>query len=219
MRYETVHLISPRYLAKKLEPPFFRDVVDVFEDRMLHWLILPAKKLLLMEHGDVPAVALAINYFEGIEIYFSGSDSDRQSREFFIRGFFRVFTGFSGPDHLRRRVASALYDHLRCGFAHEGTFRHGILFSTIRKEPFTITWPKKDGELDADGKLESAIVNPESFVEKIEDHFREYVRQLRTPGDSELKVKFKAAVDLKWRLNGPERNIGLTEEEFYGGAA
>ena len=27
-------------------PPFYKDVVDVFEDRMLNWLLLPAKDLL-----------------------------------------------------------------------------------------------------------------------------------------------------------------------------
>jgi hypothetical protein len=219
MRHRTVHLVSPRYLAKKLEPPFYRDVVDVFEDRMLHWLISPAKGLLQSKWGDVPAVALAINYFEAIEIYHSGADSNHRSREFFERGFFRVFTGFSGPDYMRHAVASALYDHVRCGFAHEGTFRHGIYFSTVRKEPFTITWPKKDGELNPKGELETAIVNAHAFLERIEDHFRDYVRQLRRPADSELKECFKAAVDLKWNLTGRERNLGLTEEEFYGGAA
>lgn len=218
MRHRTVHYISPRYTHRKLEPPFYRDIVDVFEDRMLHWLIYPSKELLKVKHADVAAVALAINYFEGIEIYHSGKDSKNRSREFFIRGFFRVFTGFSGPEYLRRTVASALYDHLRCGFAHEGIFRHRILFSTIRKDTFTITWPKKAGDLDPDGELESAIINPYSFVNRIEEHFQGYVRQLRASDETELKQKFKAAVDLKWNINGRERNIGLTEEEFYGAA-
>lgn len=216
MQYTTIHYISPRYTYRKLEPPFFRDIVDVYEDRMLHWLISPAKELLKIKDADVAAVALAVNYFEGIEIYFSGKDSKNRSREFFIRGFGRVFTGFSGPEFMRDRTASALYNHLRCGFAHEGIFRHGILFSTIRKDAFTITWPKKNGDFDPNGELESAVVNPVRFVERIEEHFRQYVRQLRAPDDSQIKANFRAAVDLKWNINGRERSIGLTEEEFYG---
>ena len=77
MRYKTLHFISPSYTYKKLEPPFFRDVVDVFEDRMLNWLIKPAQALLTVRHGEVAAVALVTNYFEGIEIYSSGKDSLR----------------------------------------------------------------------------------------------------------------------------------------------
>ena len=36
---------------------------------------------------DVAAVALMVNYFEGIEIYVTGEDSKNKSFEFFTRGF------------------------------------------------------------------------------------------------------------------------------------
>lgn len=218
MQHRTRHFISPSYTHEKLEPPFFRDIVDVFEDRMLNWLIEPAKRLLEMPNGEIAAVSLATNYFEGIEIYLSGQDSKGHSRQFFIRGFKSVFPGFSGPDHLYEPIASALYDLLRCGFAHDAIFRHGIYFSEIRKESFTLTWPKKNGAFDLDGDLESAIINPKSFVEAVAKHLREYVRELKGVSESDRKAKFKAAVDLKWNLDGRERNIGLTEEEFYGAA-
>ena len=68
---------------------------------------------------------------------------------------------------------------------------------------------------DPNGKLESAVVNPGRFVAGVEAHFRDYVRELRRAGDSDAKSKFRAAVDLKWHLDGQERNIGMTEEEFY----
>ena len=218
MRHRTHHFVSPRFTHVKLEPPFFRDVVDVFEDRMKYWFIGPAKLLLGAEHGEVAAVALTMPYFEGIEIYLSGEDSKGRSREFFMRGFRRVFPGFTGPEYLYERVASGLYESLRCGFAHDAMFRHGIYFSDVRKEPFTLTWPKKNGEYDLEGQLESAIVNPRSFVEGVERHFQNYVRELKAVGESEIKKKFQAAADVKWHLLSRERSIGLTEEEFYGAA-
>lgn len=219
MGYKTQHFVSPSFTHEKLEPPFFKDVVDVFEDRMSHWLIIPAKELLKVRHGEVAAVALVTSYMEAIEIYMSGTDSKNRSREFFVRGFKRVFAGISGPEFMHEAVATSLYDLLRCGFAHEGMFRHGIYFSSVRPEAFTVTWPRRNGVFDPNGKLESAVVNPHRFVEGVEGHFREYIRQLRKVGDAEIKSKFKAAVDLKWHLNGKERHIGMTEEEFYRGLA
>ncbi len=218
MQHRTQHFVSPSYTYEKLEPPFFKDIVDVFEDRMTHWLIVPAKELLKVQHGEVAAVALVTGYMEAIEIYISGTDSKRNSREFFVRGFKRVFASVSGPEFMHEAVAGSLYKLLRCGFAHDGMFRHGIYFSTVRPEAFTVTWPRKNGKFDPNGKLESAIVNPHRFVEGVEAHFREYIRQLRRFSDSEAKNKFKAAVDLKWHLSSEERHIGMTEEEFYRAA-
>lgn len=215
MQHKTRHFVSPNYTHEKFEPPFYRDIVDVFEDRMVNWLVNPAKELLSIRHGEVAAVALTTNYFEGIEIYVSGKDSKDQSKKFFTRGFKRVFPGFSGPEYLQAAVHASFYELLRCGFAHDAMFRHGIFFSTVRKEPITVSWPRTNGVFDFDGVLEAAIVNPRSFVEGVEKHLTEYVRELRRPADSDIKTNFLAAVNLKWNLAGRERNIGMTEEEFY----
>lgn len=218
MPHKTSHFVSPSFTHKKLEPPFFKDVVDVFEDRMVHWLLVPAKKLLEIPHGSVPAVALATNYIEGIEIYISGKDSKGQSKEFFRRGFNRIFALVSGSAEMHHAIADALYDSLRCGFAHDGMFRSEIYFSSVRKEAFTVTWPKKNGEFDPHGRLASAVINPTRFIESIELHFKEYVKELRGIEPSPVKDKFLAAVKLKWRLGEPEPFIAMTEEEFHRGA-
>jgi hypothetical protein len=218
MRHKTLHFVSPSYTHEKLEPPFFRDIVDVFEDRMMNWLVRPAKALLAVRHGEVAAVALTTNYFEGIEIYASGKDSKGQSRKFFARGFKKVFPGFTGPESLQSAVHSSFYELLRCGFAHDAMFRNGIYFSSVRKQPITVSWPRTNGIFDANGQLEAAIINPKSFVAGVEKHLTEYVRELRRLPDSETKEKFLAAVKLKWDLSGRERSIGMTEEEFYRAA-
>jgi len=192
--------------------------VDVFEDRMLYWLIHPAKELLKIPHGEVAAVALATSYLEAIEIYLSGLDSKGRSREFFIRGFPAVFAKNTGPDFMHVAFASALYELMRCGFAHEGAFRDGIYFSRTRPEAFLITWPKKDRDFDPKGKLQSAVINPQRFLEGIEGHFRSYIRELRRMSKSPLHERFKAAVDLKWAVGGSERIVGLTEDQFYRAA-
>lgn len=209
------HFISPNFTHKKLEPPFYKDVVDVFEDRMVCWLLTPAKKLLDIPHGYVASIALAINYIEGIEIYISGEDSKRKSREFFRRGYKRIFTPtVGGSIYLQDAIADALYDLLRCGFAHDAMFRNRIYFSEAREEAITVTWPKKNGEFDPNGRLESAIINPRRFFECIELHFKEYMRELRVIESTQIQEKFLDAVKLKWQLGEPGPFVGMTEKEF-----
>lgn len=213
----TSHFISPNFLCEKLENPSLDDIIDVFEDRITNWTINPAKQLLTIEHGEVAAVALSTNYFEGIEIYTSGMDSKGRSKIFFRRGFQKVFAAEPQAAHIYDTIADALYELLRCGFAHETLFKSGIYFSSIRKEALAISWPKKNESFDPEGKLESAVINPARFVQCIEIHFKNYIRQLRESADSELRARFLAAIEIKWRLDEPGHIIGMTEEEFLSG--
>jgi len=214
MPHRTRHYVSPSFTHEKLELPFYKDVLDVFEDRMVNWLLLPAKQLLDLKHGSVAAVALATNYIEGIEIYVSGKDSKGRSKEFFRRGYRRIFATISGSVEFQEAIADALYDLLRCGFAHDAMFRSGIYFSTVRKDAFTVTWPKMDGQFDPNGHMESAIINPVRFVQCIEMHFKEYMKELRSKNVADAKQNFLKAVALKWRLGEPGHFVGMSEAEF-----
>lgn len=211
------HYVSPNFTHEKLEPPLLKDVIDVFEDRMRYWLLEPAKQLLKVKHGEVAAVALATNYIEGIEIYISGKDSNRKSKEFFRRGYKRIFAAVSGPDYIQEAIADGLYELLRCGFAHDGMFRSGIYFSSIRKEAMLITWPNKNGQFDPSGKLHSVIINPKGFLRCVETHLNEYLRELRSKKPNEAQERFRAAVELKWNLGEPAPLIGMTQEQFKSG--
>ncbi len=208
--------ISPTYSHKKLDAPTYFDLIDVFEDRMRYWLLEPAKQLLGMSHGTVAAVALSLGYFEGIEIYYSGQDSEGKSKEFFRRGFRRVFSvGINGA-HIFDEVINSLYVQARCGFAHDGLFRNRVFFSDSRPEALTVTWPRRDGIFVEGGHLESVIVNPRRFCEGIDVHFAKYVAILRSEADVDMRNNFEAAVNLKWGLNEPDRVIGMTEDQLQG---
>jgi hypothetical protein len=213
------HFVSPRFDHRKLEPPFYRDVVDVFEDRMRGWLLAPALKLLEFNDFSIASVSLATSYFEGIEIYYSGADSKNHSKAFFRRGFLRVFQMGGEPAAVQERVTDDLYDLLRCGFAHDSMFRSGINFSTVRKEPLLVTMKRKDGQFDPSTPVASVIINPRSFVEGVERHFTNYVRELRRGTASNLKDNFQKAIELKWRLGQPGPIVGMTEEQFLRGAS
>ena len=171
--------ISPNFKYEKLDAPSYEDIVEVFEDRMLNWLIEPARHLLSLQHGTMAAVALLVSYLEGIEIYCTGQDSKGRSKEFFCRGYERVYKPIDQPENFQKKVLDFLYDQLRCGFAHDAISRERVFFSSARKEALTFTWPKKNGIFDPDGEPVSVCINPSRFYEGVRDHFNGYVKKLR----------------------------------------
>ena len=216
MLHITLHHISPSYTQEKLDSPRYSDLIDVFEDRIQKWVLEPALHLLKLKHGDVPAVSLVLGYFEGIEIYYSGKDGKGVSKDFFRRGFQRVFCIKPENAHIFDEMVDGLYVQARCGFAHDGLFRNRVFFSDARPEALNITWPQKDGEFLKDGHLESVVINAVRFIDGVIRHFEAYIAVLRAETDPMLKANFLSAVDLKWGLNEPDRVIGMTESEFFG---
>lgn len=214
MQYDTQNFVSPNFSHEKLDSPTYEDLLDVFEDRIRNWFLMPAKRLLEIPHCQIAAVALLIAYFEGIEIYLSGEDSKNRSFEFFAAGFFKVFTlQFDDPD-APKTIARAIYDQARCGFAHDGMFRNRLFFSAVPSDPFRVTFPKKNEVLDLT-QVESIIINPSRFYESIQIHFDRYLDCLREGSDTAIKNAFEATVKLKWALDEPDRAIGMSEKEFY----
>jgi hypothetical protein len=207
--------ISPNFTHEKLEKASFIDLVDVFEDRMQNWLLGPMRHLLSIHNGEVAAIALAMNYFEGIEIYRSGKASKDHSKEFFRRGFQNVFTVQEEGVQLFDELVNSLYAQARCGFAHDGLFRNRMFFSSIPSQPVLITWPKANGVFNTKGHVESIVINPALFCESIEIHFSRYVNVLRVDSNMELAKNFEAAVRLTWGLEDSDRVIGISESEFH----
>lgn len=209
------HYVSPSYGYEKLDAPNYSDLVDVFEDAMRNWFLVPAAYLLKLPHGEVAAVALLAGYFEGIEIYCTGEDSKNQSAKFFANGFARVFA-IEGEHELEmaKAVTGAIYAQVRCGFAHDCMFRNRVFFNGSPSKAMLVTWPKKDGAYDKSGEIESVVINPDRFYECVLIHFESHIAKLRSTSDDELKTAFEKAMELKWALSDRERFIGMTEEEF-----
>jgi hypothetical protein len=209
-----IQLISPHYTYKKLEPPFYRDLVDVFEDRMRYWMLYPAKKLLGNRIEQVAALGILLNYLEAIEIYVRGEDSKNKSYEFFKNSFSKVFAITVGDESAIDECAKALYLQARCGFAHDGGFRNRVYVKDSTKNAIITIWPKKDGEFVFDKGVESIIINPIRFYKIIEIHFENYLEKLKLRKDKDIVDSFKNAVDLKWGLDIEHVNFGMSEEEF-----
>lgn len=210
MRY----YISPNFNHEKLEKPTLEDMIDVFEDRIRNWLLLPAKHLIETPNGLVAATALLSSYFEGIEIYLSGKDSKNHSGEFFVNGFLKVFSVHGEGKEMLKKAAEGIYKQLRCGFAHDGMFRYRVFFDETLSKAILVTWPRKNGVFDTTGELQSIAINPSRFYECIMTHFESYLKRLREGIDKELKEAFEKAVQLKWGIDEPDIIIGISEEAY-----
>lgn len=209
------YFISPNFEHVKLENPSFEDLIDVFEDRMRNWLLTPAKQLIDTTNGFVAAMALLCGYFEGIEIYLSGEDSNTRSGVFFVNGFLKVFSVHGEGKEVFKKAAEGIYKQLRCGFAHDGMFRYRIMFDEALPTALLASWPNKNGVFDTSRTLESVTINPRRFYECIMIHFEGYLKSLREGIDPELRNAFQKTVKLKWGLDQPEINIGMSEEDYH----
>jgi len=185
---ESKYFISPNFDLSKYQTGNVEDLIDVFEDRTKHWLFDPIKNLLKVENGHMASFGLILSYFEGIAIYIKGMDSIGNSKTFFTEGFLSVLksSGFD-DDELLGKAAEIIYSDGRCGFFHDGFgFRGRILIAPDSNKDMIITLPKNDGVVDKQGPIQSIIINPSRFFSMVENHFNQYIYQLREKSDRNL---------------------------------
>jgi hypothetical protein len=205
---ESAWLTSPRFLNSKLTAGRFEDKLDVFEDRMRGWFLRHAQALCSAQYEDhanagVAALTILASYFEAIECYYSGEDSNHRSAEFFRRGFLKVFPdlpavlsaqGHPSPDTLSDEVAADVYVQLRCGLLHEALPRHRLL---LREDtaPMGFMIHKTTGDVG------SIVIDPRRFVEAVSNHLAHYVGLLRDPAQQTLRQNFERFFDLRSLAN------------------
>lgn len=205
--------ISPNFTFNKLENHSFNDLIDVFEDRITNWSIRPSKTLLETQHGYFASTGILLAYFEAIQSYIKGQVSSGNSRAFFVGGFEAVFASKNGG-HVKQ-LASTIYTQARCGFFHEGLMREKIFFSTAKKDAILVTLPRKNGNLDLNAKIESAIINPIRFQWCVERHFNDYINKLRDSNNQTIRDNFKKIVELNWKIDNEGPFVGMTRKDFF----
>lgn len=204
-------MISPSYWDTEFDNPSIDDLIDVFEDRIRLWLLRPAKGLVDTQHGQIAGFCLVLTYFEGIWSYIAGRGSQGRSKEFFEEGFVDVFRTIKLKEKLLRRVAAILYTDARCGFFHDGMFRERIYFGSLSQGEMLVTLPKKQGQVDEDGQIQSLLINPRRFYSAVERHFDHFILCLRDPQNANERTKFRTAFkeECDWETLGGI--IGMAE--------
>lgn len=210
--------LSPHFTHDKLVDPAFGDLVDVFEDLWKNYVLAPCEMLLRFPHGDVAAMAVLSPYFEAIWIHISGEDSNGRSKQFFVKGFTKVFQSDTPGIY---KAAEAIYEHVRCGLAHEGALRRKVSYSRAGANAFYLTYPKKKptGELDLEAPVVSIILNPFRVYEGVKRHFERYVHDLRNTTDESTRAAFQKTCERFLGVGQGYKIVGMTEEEFFAKAS
>ena len=192
------HMISPNFAPDKLDSDSIEDWIDIFEDRIVQWILKPANHLLKYPYSFFAVCQLLIPYFEGIAIYLNGRQSKGKSKKFFADGFVAVFQSSGFQADFLRRVANILYEDARCGFFHDNMIRKRVIFAKA-SSAINPNVSKVNGQIDVNGEITAIIIDSEKLLNEIETHFRQYVRSLRDQTKTNLRSNFSNV----WKSNYP----------------
>jgi len=164
------------------------DKIDAFEkhvlDRQLRIAQILGQHFVNNEVGDplsqsaFAIVNIGFSYFEMIEQFAAGESSHGKSREFFKRGFARVFP----QSVVDANDAARLYSMIRCGMYHTAmpTDRCGLT-----------------RELSTAIAVENGVIvmNPTLLIAKLISHFRQFCSDLRDGNHCDLQRNFETMFD------------------------
>lgn len=184
--------ISPNYRDTDFQSPVSLDEkIDVFVDRVCGWQLEVANECINGEKDEFrqsgfAVLSIALSYFKMIAQYQSGRRSNRESGKYFKSGVRLVFPDVSRmPQAEVDEMLDILYAGARCGLYHNGMTDPRIILSGDFKEPLTFDFPGK-----------RLGINPHLLVPILIEHLKEYEKQLRDPGNAEMRSNFERRFSL-----------------------
>ena|SRR2546427_8252631 len=196
--------ISAKFTNDKLKSGDIIDKIDVFEDQIDSWVLLHANALCddkynFRQQSGFAVLMLVSTYFEAMESFYAGIESKGKSKEFFRKGFLRVFSElpeilkqkrYQTPQNLAEEIANEVYEQLRCGLFHEATTKSKVM---IREDTAAVGFMVED----MTNNLGSIVIDSIKFLARVENHFHEYIGELRNPNEILLRQNFEKLFDLK----------------------
>lgn len=183
--------------------------VDVYEDRVEHWFLKPARELDLNHNHGFVVLMVCLAYVEGVEQYRSGRSANNASQAFFIRSADRLFRAFSVGT--ARQDWSLVYQAARCGLFHQGMTKGQFQWEPQDLSPTNPDQLTSRGtlgtqqawlgiendhphavEFSTDGAMRRiAVLSPRKILRIVDADFLGYLRELRAlPLTDPLVVKF-----------------------------
>ena len=172
--------VSPRFTLEKLKSGSLDDMIDVFEDQMLGWLIEPANVLREHQHAGFSILAIVLSYFEPIAQFLEGKS--RGSKQQFVIGLKAVFP------QLDPRIPSSffeeLYDQIRCGMFHQGLTKAKVVIAPIGPYPIEVIHGPNH-------EIAQIKLVPVNLIDAIQIHLVQYVIELRNSENMKLRTNFE----------------------------
>lgn len=190
--------ISRHYSEHHLKTDSFETRLAIYEDQIRGWFHDQAR---ILQRASANAgfviLLVVISYVENYAIFSKGEDSNKKSKEFFRYGFKDIFTpklesGIAGDEEQKKivnEVINEIYRQVRCGLFHTGRTREKVVLSKLDR-PVMIEVNKGTGD------VLRIHLDPYKMLDRIEDHFSNYVMRLRDPDEKELRENFDKAYEL-----------------------
>lgn len=124
-------------------------------------------------------LSILMSYFEMIEQFDCGESSDGHSKEFFRRGFRKVYPQSS----LNNVEIGRIYSWIRCGMYHSGMTKESSPLSRYFPNGFDV----QSGEIR---------INPGLVVQDLRNHFDQWVTVLKKPACTGNRHLFERAAQM-----------------------
>ena len=161
---------------RNLDPNDIDDKITIYERQVKEWFLNRASRFLRGNKNGFIVLMLSISYIEGVEQYRQGTDSNRNSRNFFTRGLRRIF----GLANVTNTELDDFYIQVRCGLFHNGMTQSKVIINRNYNDPIDFS------------EADTIKINQKEFLRIIRIDFKEYLRDLREPNNIQLRNNFNA---------------------------
>ncbi len=159
--------------GRNLDPLDINDKITIYERQVDGWFLNHASNLVRKDDAGFIVLMICIAYIEGVEQYRRGQCSHNNSRAFFKKSLRRIF----GLETVSEEDLDEFYRQVRCGLFHSGMTEHKVIVSNNYEQIIDFS----------DGMIK---INPRLFLDKIKEHFRNYIDRLRNSTNQQEREKF-----------------------------
>jgi hypothetical protein len=162
-----------------LDPSNLDDKIIIYERQVKGWFLEPARLMLmgLGEKASFVVLATCFSHLEGIEQCRQVLSSEYRSKQVFKSSFRRVFSDLLLDDN----QLNTLYYQGRCGLFHDGMTRSDVIYDMDLTTAFSVV---------NNGDLDRIYFHPFYLLESIEQDFDQYISELKSKQDNELRKNF-----------------------------
>jgi len=159
-----------------LDPRTLDGKIEIYEREVKGWFLEPASRLLESDeqsptmNNAFVIVMICMAYFEGVEQYKTGVESNRRSKECFIDSVKRIY-----PGKFEKNQIEKFYEQSRCGLFHNGMTKGSVILSYGYGEALI---------MEGSGKRIKIKINPGFLLRDIKRDFEAYINKLRQNNDS-----------------------------------
>lgn len=166
---------------------FEKHKIRLFEEQIQGWTLNVLKEIKTkVGHSDFAMLSVMMAYFENIQKFKEGYDKAGKSEVFFTEGLKWVYPKFKGHKDADT-LTKVVYEQARCGMYHVGLTGTKIILDCSISSGIGIVR----------GNIK---ICPGKLVEDIQNHFDQYIKDLKNPLNTILRTNFEKRLRYIWGI-------------------